>query len=146
MNTFAQNNDYDISLRGKRIISFLRIEWLIIIKIWVPFTQRYIAPSMVEIVPVVLKKSILKISSRYLTILYNPPLKKEVALHLKKFESSLPKNALFQVWLQLAQWFWSRRRKCEKFTTTTTTTTTTRKSTSHHEKSTSHHDKSVTTS
>ena len=39
-------------------------------------------------------------------------------------ESPLPKNALCQVWLILAKWFWWRRWKCEKFTTTTRTTTT----------------------
>ena len=33
-------------------------------------------------------------------------------------------DALCQVLLKLAHWFWRRRWKCEKFTTTTTTTTT----------------------
>ena len=42
-----------------------------------------------------------------------------------ELESPSPKNALCQVWLKLAQWFWRRRWKCEKFTPTTTTTTTT---------------------
>ena len=40
------------------------------------------------------------------------------ALHLNK----LPKDALCQVWWKIGQWFWRRRRKCEKFTTPTTTT------------------------
>ena len=53
------------------------------------------------------------------------PLEKGRALHLNKLEFPLPKDALCQVWLKLAQWFWRRRWKCEKFTTTTTTTTTT---------------------
>ena len=35
------------------------------------------------------------------------------------FEYPSPKDALCQVWLKLAQWFWRRRWKCEKFTTTT---------------------------
>ena len=35
-------------------------------------------------------------------------LEKGVALHLNKFESPSPKDALFQVWLKLAQWFWRR--------------------------------------
>ena len=30
-------------------------------------------------------------------------------LHLKKLESLSPKDALCQVWLKLAQWFWRRR-------------------------------------
>ena len=34
-----------------------------------------------------------------------------------------PKIALFQIWLKLAQWFWRRMWKCEKFTPITTTTT-----------------------
>ena len=36
------------------------------------------------------------------------PLEKGVALHLNKFESPLSKDALCQVWLKLAQWFWGR--------------------------------------
>ena len=30
------------------------------------------------------------------------------ALHLNKLETPLPKDALCQVWLKLAQWFWRR--------------------------------------
>ena len=37
------------------------------------------------------------------------PLEKGGALHLNKPESPSPKNALCQVWLKLAQWFWKRR-------------------------------------
>ena len=44
------------------------------------------------------------------------PLEKGGALHLNKLESPLPKDALCQVWLKLAQWFWRRRWKYEKFT------------------------------
>ena len=44
------------------------------------------------------------------------PIEKGGALHLNKFESPLPKDALCQVWLKLAQWFCRRRWKCEKFT------------------------------
>ena len=44
------------------------------------------------------------------------PLEKGRALHLNKLESHSPKDALCQVWLKLAQWFWRRRWKCEKFT------------------------------
>ena len=43
------------------------------------------------------------------------PCKKGGALHLNKLESPLPKNVLCQVWLKLAEWFWRRRWKCEKF-------------------------------
>ena len=34
------------------------------------------------------------------------PLEKGRALHLSKLESPSPKDALCQVWLKLAQWFW----------------------------------------
>ena len=53
------------------------------------------------------------------------PLEMGGALHMNKIESLLSKDALCHVWLKLAQWFWRRRWKCEKFTTTTTTMTTT---------------------
>ena len=32
-----------------------------------------------------------------------------MVLHLKKLEPPSPKDALCQVWLKLAQWFWRRR-------------------------------------
>ena len=41
---------------------------------------------------------------------------KGVALHLTKLKSPSPRDTLCQVWLKLAQWFWRRRWKCEKFT------------------------------
>ena len=37
------------------------------------------------------------------------PLERGGALHLNKPESPSPKNALCQVWLKLAQWFWRRK-------------------------------------
>ena len=40
---------------------------------------------------------------------YYLPLEKGGALHLNKLESPSPKDALCQVWLKLAQWFWRRR-------------------------------------
>ena len=33
---------------------------------------------------------------------------KLLVLHLQKFKSPSPKDALCQVWLKLAQWFWLR--------------------------------------
>ena len=39
----------------------------------------------------------------------------------EKIESPSPKDALCQIWLKLAQWFWRRRWKCEKFTDRQTT-------------------------
>ena len=42
-------------------------------------------------------------------LFYYLPLEKGVALHLCKFEFPLPKEALCQVYLKLAQWFFRRR-------------------------------------
>ena len=50
-----------------------------------------------------------------------PPWNKSVTLYLKKRESHLNKDALCQVSLKLAQWFWRRSRKCEKYTDRQTT-------------------------
>ena len=36
------------------------------------------------------------------------PLKKDMTLHLNKLESPSPKDALCQVWLKLACWFWRK--------------------------------------
>ena len=44
------------------------------------------------------------------------PFEMGVALYLNKIDSPSPKDALCQVCLKLAQWFWRRRWKCEKFT------------------------------
>ena len=39
----------------------------------------------------------------------HPSLERGMALHLNKIEFTLSKDALYQVWLKLAQWFWRRR-------------------------------------
>ena len=39
---------------------------------------------------------------------YYLPLENGMTLYLDKLESPLPKDALCQVWLKLAQWFWRR--------------------------------------
>jgi hypothetical protein len=49
------------------------------------------------------------------------PFKKILVLNFHNFESSEPKNALYQVWSKLVQWFWRRSQKCEKFTDRQTT-------------------------
>ena len=59
----------------------------------------------------------------FLLYRYYLSLEKGRALHLNKLESPSPKDALCQVWLKLAQWFWRRRWKCEKFTDGRTTDT-----------------------
>ena len=74
-----------------------------------PFTQVPFVPSLEEISPVGLQKIFkfhFKMYFHYFVIIL--PLEKEMALHLKKLESPSPQDALFQVWLKLAQWFWRR--------------------------------------
>ena len=80
---------------------------------WNPFIQRYCVLSLIEIGPVVLEKKIFKFRQCNFAILlkYYLPLEKGGAIHLNKLESPSPKNALCQVWLKLALWFWGRRKK-----------------------------------
>ena len=66
-------------------------------------------PSLVEIGPVVMEKRILNVINVFFLFPNYIPLEKDRALHLKKLESPSPKDALCQVWLKLAQWFWRRR-------------------------------------
>ena len=65
--------------------------------------------SLLEIDPVVLEKKIFNFVNIFSLLRYYLPLKKDRALHLNKPESPSPKNALCQVWLKSAQWFWRRR-------------------------------------
>ena len=56
-------------------------------------------------------------SSLYFLLFLNyAPLAFGMTLHLNKFELSLPKDALCQVWWKLARRFWRTRWKYEKFT------------------------------
>ena len=68
-------------------------------------------PSLVEIDSVVLEKKIfifgqMNVFSPFRNYL---PLEKSEALHLKKLDFPSPKDALCQVSLKLAKWFWRRR-------------------------------------
>ena len=66
-------------------------------------------PSSVEIGPMVLEKKIfLNLVNVFQLICYYLPLEKGRALLLNKLESPSPKDALCQVWLKLAQWFWKK--------------------------------------
>ena len=88
--------------------------------IWIYFTQGCFVLSLVKIGPMNLEKR--DISSIYFDSCYYLPLEKGVALHLNKHKSPSPKDASYQVWLKLAQWFWEEAfKKMWKFTTTTTT-------------------------
>ena len=83
----------------------MRMEWS---SIWTNHPGCF-SPNMVEIGPAVLKTKIFKIRQRIFAIWLLSPLENSGALHLKKIESHSPKDALCQVWLKLAQWFWRRR-------------------------------------
>ena len=55
-------------------------------------------------------EEIFLISSMYFRFFCNNlPLKMGWVLHLNKRESPSPKDALWQVWLKMAKWFWRRR-------------------------------------
>ena len=75
--------------------------------IWILFTQRCIVPSLVEIGQVVLERKIFFNFVNVFSLFGNyHPLIKGGVLYLNKLESSSPNNALYKVWLKLAQWFW----------------------------------------
>ena len=65
--------------------------------------------SLVEIGSVVLESKIFKFRQCILTISNYLPLEKGWAFHLNKLESPATKDALCQIWLKLAQWFWRIR-------------------------------------
>ena len=62
-------------------------------------------PRLVEIGPVVMEN----IANVFLLFRNYLPLEKSRALYLNKLESPSPKDALCQVWLKVAQWFWRRK-------------------------------------
>jgi hypothetical protein len=65
---------------------------------------------LIEIGLLVLEKKIFKIFKECLLFRYYLALGKGVIVfHLYNSESPLPKDALCQVWLKLAWWFWRRR-------------------------------------
>ena len=74
-------------------------------QIRIPFTQGCFVPSLVQIGQAVLEKTF----NGNLLFCYYLPLEKGVAFQLNKLEIPLPKNALCQDWLILAQWFWRRQ-------------------------------------
>ena len=82
-------------------------------QVWLELAQRFLRRNFFKFVNVV------SLFRNYL------PLENDTAIHLNKLESPTPKDALCQFLLKLAQWFWRRRWKCEKFTTTTLTKMTT---------------------
>ena len=66
-------------------------------------------PSLVEIGSVVLEKKIFEFRQCICAISLLSPLGKERGPSFEQLESPSPKDALCQVRLKLAQWFWRRR-------------------------------------
>ena len=59
-------------------------------------------------VPAVLEKIFFNFVYVFLIFCNYLPLEKGVVLHLNNLESPSPKDAVCQVWLKLAQWFWRK--------------------------------------
>jgi hypothetical protein len=74
-----------------------------------PLPPRLSVPSLVKIGLVVLEKMIFKWPTPFLHFCDYLPLKEDLALYLNKLEFPSPKDNLYQVWLNLASWFWRRR-------------------------------------
>ena len=73
----------------------------------IPFTKGWFVPSLAENGKVVLEKKKGKSCQWILPISIMSAWKMSVGLHLYKHEYPLHKNALWQVWLKLAECFWS---------------------------------------
>ena len=93
--------------------------------IWIKlnlFTKRCFVPSSVKIGPVGLEKNFLISSMFFRYFVFISSWKRNRVLHFNKLESPSPKDALCQVWLKLAQWFWRRWRNVESLQTDGRTT------------------------
>ena len=82
-------------------------------QIWIPFTQGYFVPSLVETDWAVLEQKIFKLDNVFLLIPVYLPLEKGVTLNLYKIESPSPKDALGQVLLKFAPWFLRKLLNCQ---------------------------------
>ena len=80
-----------------------------IVQIWISLTQGWFVPSLVKIGPLVLKKIFLNDSTPFLHFCDYLPIEEDLALYLNKLKFPSPKDNLYQVWLNLACWFWRRR-------------------------------------
>ena len=111
--------DYIITLikRKKHIIDFKRIYWFFIWRNLYLLHPRMLCAKFVWNWLSDSGEEHFLISSTYFHyFVIISPWKRPGALHLNKLESASLKDALCKVWLKLAQWFWRRRWKCEKFT------------------------------
>jgi hypothetical protein len=72
-----------------------------------PFAQEQFVPSLVKIGPMFLEK-IFKWPRPFLLFCNYLPFEEDLALYLNKLEFPSSKDNLYQVWLNLACWFWRR--------------------------------------
>ena len=80
---------------------------------WISFIQECFVQSLTETGS--LEEDFSNFNIIFSLFHYYLPLEKAMVLYLNKLEFPPPKDALCQVWLKLAQWFW-RRWKSGKFT------------------------------
>ena len=93
---------------------------------WVLFIQGCILPNLVEIGPVAVEKKFFLILSMYFCyfVIISPWIRVGPFIW-SNLNPLHPRMLCAMFRLKLAQWFWSRRWKCEKFTTMPMTPTTT---------------------
>ena len=107
-----QSNFFEIGRGILPILFLLFLYYLLLIQgIAIFFKNKIESPlpkesSLVEIGPVVREKKILNFRQCILAILLLSPLGKGATFHLNKLKPLSPKDALCQVWLKLARWFW----------------------------------------
>ena len=81
-------------------------------------TKGCFVPSLVEIGAELSGEEFIKKFSMYFR--YFVIICRREGPSFEQIKLPLPKFVLCHVWLKLAEWFWRRRCKCEKFTTTKT--------------------------
>ena len=78
---------------------------------WIPFTKRCLVPNWWKW-PSGSGEDVFLIFVKVFSLIHSYlHLEKGGALHLNKLQSPSPKDAVCQVWLKLALWFWRRRWK-----------------------------------
>ena len=76
---------------------------------WIPFTQDALCQVWLKLAQWFWRRRFFNFFNVFSLFRNYLPLEKGGGLHLNKLESHSPKDALCQVWLKLAQWFWRRR-------------------------------------
>ena len=87
----------------------MRIKWSIFVKFRIPYTHGCFVPNfnyLVDLAEWFWRKRYFKLGKWILAMPLLSLLGKRHGLHLHKRAIPSPKDALCQVWLKLAQWFW----------------------------------------